>query len=468
MTACKPLSGDETCDLQKPVCTRCQRYPKGCVYNLSLVGQAVKPRPAKQQLSASRTGVAIDRQDQLDVTQSLEALANQPSLHLSSTLSSEQSRFFMHIFATETAPRLFPAAPDLFLKRMISASMQTPHLLYALLAAACSHHSRLVQDTSPSSKIACLRFTNLAISSLRSTISESSQRLPTETVATAMALCTNDVCNGNMHVWRTHLGGVRQLLNAFLAQEKSRWVQDSYIHSLVKWFTTLNLIASLSGQSHIGITSEAAKEPLNELLGQSSGYIDDVCGYSLELVPCLTQLSHLIHQQRMTASTSDDMLQDAMILQQSQLLENELFMLLDTTVSDTTMKSKGELALELQHTHRAFVHTALLHLHRRVQKLPISHPQVRADVAGIICAVQDIRPFSAANIIILWPVFSAGCETDMPSERCIIQGRMANMQSLGMGNFTRARDLLNLFWASRTTLQWDAFFAQLGLELVLF
>ncbi|PYI33999.1 hypothetical protein BP00DRAFT_455073 [Aspergillus indologenus CBS 114.80] len=456
------------CDLQKPVCTRCQRYPKGCIYNLSVVGQGVKPRPARQQLRASRIGVAVDRQDQLSIIQGLEALANQPSLYFSPALSSEQSRFFMHIFATETAPRLFPAAPDLFLQRMISASLQTPHLLYALLAAACSHHSRLVQDASPSSKIACLKFTNLAISGLRSTISESSQRLPTETVATAMALCTNDVCNGNMHVWRTHLSGVRQLLNAFLAQERSRWVQDSYIHSLVKWFTTLNLIASLSGQSHTAFTSEAAQEPLNELLGQGSGYIDDVCGYSLELVPCLTQVSHLTRQQRMTGSTADEMPQDALILQQSQSLENELFLLLDSTVSDMAMKSKGELALELQHTHHAFVHTALLHLHRRVQKLPISHPKVRADIAGIIRAIQDIRPFSAANILILWPVFSAGCEIDTSSERCVIQGRMANMQSLGMGNFTRARELLNLFWASGTTLQWDAFFAQLGLELVLF
>ncbi|RAL14859.1 transcription factor domain-containing protein [Aspergillus homomorphus CBS 101889] len=352
----------------------------------------------------------------------------------------------MHIFGTETAPRLFPAAPDLFLQRMISASLETPHLLYALLAVACSHHSRLVQDTSSSSKMSCLKFTNLAISSLRFTISGCSEKLSTETVATAMALCTNDVCNGNMHVWRTHLGGVRQLLNAFLLREKPCWVQDSYIQSLVKWFMTLDLIAGLSGHH---------------------GHIDDVCGYSLELVPCLTQLSRLVYQQHIIAGIQDEISQRT-VSQDTNYLEDKIRLLLGSSISDTTLRSKKELALELQYTHCAFVHAALLHLHRRVQKLPISHPKVRADVTGIIHAIVNIRPFSAANILILWPVFSAGCETAIHNERAVIQDRMANMQSLGMGNFTRARELLNRFWTSETSLPWDAYFAQLGLELVLF
>ncbi|PYH41580.1 transcription factor domain-containing protein [Aspergillus saccharolyticus JOP 1030-1] len=461
------------CDLLKPTCTRCQRYPKGCVYNLSVVDQISRSRPSRQQRHASPSEVAIVMQNRSIVIKSLEAIANQPLLNLSPVLSTEESRLFLHVFATETAPRLFPAAPDWFLQRMISASLETPHLLYSLLAAACSHHGRLVQDAGSSSQLACLKFTNLAMSNLRSTINGSARRLPPETVATALALCTNDVCNGNMHIWRTHLSGVRQLLNAFLAQDKPCWFQDPYIQSLIKWFTTLDLIASLSGQSHTEFIFEAVNEPLKEFFSQSPAYIDDVCGYSLELVPCLRHLSHLIHQQGMTACvvescSTDEVSQDAMILHQSHPLENELVRLLDSAVSDMTRKSKAELASELQHTHRAFVYSALLHLHRRVHKLSLGHPKVRAAVAGIIHAVQRIRPFSAANILILWPIFSAGCETALPSERGIIQARMVNMQSLGMGNFTRARELLNVFWASGTSLPWDAFFAQLGLELVLF
>jgi hypothetical protein len=59
-------------------------------------------------------------------------------------------------------------------------------------------------------------------------------------------------------------------------------------------------------------------------------------------------------------------------------------------------------------------------------------------------------------------------KTDDTKEREFIYNRMGDMQSLGMGNFTRARELLSTFWASETTLSWDMYFANLGLELVLF
>lgn len=55
----------------------------------------------------------------------------------------------MHIFSTKPASRLFPAAPGSFLRSMISTALDTPHLLYALLAAACSHHQSLGSGHQP-------------------------------------------------------------------------------------------------------------------------------------------------------------------------------------------------------------------------------------------------------------------------------------------------------------------------------
>ncbi|RAK96782.1 transcription factor domain-containing protein [Aspergillus ibericus CBS 121593] len=423
------------CDLRKPVCSRCARYPKGCIYTLSVSFVSPKSRPAK-------TPDPID----------LSILANQPCLTLSPFLSSTESKFFMHVLATQTAPVFFPAAPKLFVDRLISAALDTPHLLYALLASACSHHGRLIGDSTGTSRTACLKFTNRAISGLNSALNEPTQMLQPETAMTAMTLCTNDVCNGNMHVWRMHLAGVMRLLTAFLEQPFN--MADSFTLCLVKWFTTLDVLAGLSSSSSI------THGLLEHFVEAFPSEVDDICGYSLELVPVLTRIGQLAHQTDILSHQN---------VQEAEMLDLTLRLLLDRTVPSSTLTTHGpELVHELHHTHLAFVHCALLHLHRRVQGLPRDHPAVRDDIQNILTAIQHIRPFSQANILILWPVFSAGCETTVTAERDLIHTRMTNMRSLGMGNFTRARDMLEVFWASESPLPWDAYFAQQGLELVLF
>lgn len=370
----------------------------------------------------------------------------------------------MHVFSTETAPRLFPAAPDLFLQRMISASLETPHLLYALLAAACSHHGRLVQDPTRNSELACLKFTNKAISDLRSVISNSQCTLDAETVTAAMALCTNDVCNGNMHIWRTHLRGTMQLLTCLLGSEHASGAEGSYVNCLAKWFMTMDVLAGLSGLQ-AGCVHDAQTMPLS-MVGTDTTDVDDICGYSLDLIPILARLSDLILQRHTDASLGNEVPRDIDL--DAQILETELYSLVGRTVSDNVRSSRGELATELQETHHAFVYSALLHLHRRVQMLPKNSTKVLADIENILDAVAHIRPLSPANILILWPIFSVGCETEDPNQRSFVQDRMNNMQGFGMGNFTRAKRLLSTFWASGTSLPWDMYFARLGLELVLF
>lgn len=295
----------------------------------------------------------------------------------------------------------------------------------------------------------------MSISNLRSALSETNATLTAATVTTAMALCTNDVCNGNMQAWRTHLGGVMRLLGAFLDSQGTPRITDPYIQCLVKWFTTMDVLAGLSGLGTSGVISTDTM-----LLDRSSDllnpYVDDICGYSLKLAPLLARLSKLVQRQ---CHTEPGMQQG--ILAEAQKLEIEIISLVECGVS-------GGDSIELQSTHLAFVHSALLHLHRRVQILPRNHETVKEDIRKVITAVKDIPPFSSANILILWPMFSVGCESDDPKECEFIHNRMGDMQSLGMGNFTRGRELLNKFWTSETSLPWDMYFANLGLELVLF
>lgn len=377
----------------------------------------------------------------------------------------------MHIFATQTAQMLFPAAPQIFLQRMISAAMNTPHLLHALLASSCSHHSRLIQDSGPTSKTTCLKYTNLAIAGLGKALSDPEQVMKPETVATAMALCTNDVCNGNMEIWRTHLHGVLQILMRVLEHRRmSRsMMDDPFIQCLAKWFKTIDILAALSGV-HGECIHNPDSEPLNGLLDHGTWHVDEVSGYSLELIPLLAELSELARQTRLCTpgESGKGYAPSPETLIQAEKLEGELCRLLNRSVSNETLARGGSFALELQSTHLAFVHSALLHLHRRVQMHPKGHIKVRTDVTNILDSLRLIDPHSSVNVLILWPIFSAGCETENSEEQNMILSRMRNMRDRGMGNFTRARDVLREYWTIGIHLPWDIHLARLGLELVLF
>jgi hypothetical protein len=270
-----------------------------------------------------------------------------------------------------------------------------------------------------------------------------------------MALCTNDVCNGNMQTWRTHLGGVMRLLAGFLDSQGTVRISDPYIQCLVKWFTTMDVLAGLSGLN-TGDILDPEKGLLSRIIDHDSVYVDNICGYSLKLAPLLAKLSHLVQRQSQCGLELRD------LMKESRSLEDDILSLVDCRVAYI-----GD-HIELQHTHLAFGYSALLHLHRRVQMLPIDHELVKSDIKNLVHAVEQIPSFSSTNILILWPMFSAGCETNDDKERDFIHKRMGDMQNIGMGNFTRARELLSKYWASNSLLSWDSYFAGLGLELVLF
>lgn len=460
--------------MQKPVCSRCKRFPRGCHYDLSIISQT----PTRRRTPARLEGVArLEResiafaeftQDSVDMMQ----LVHQPLLNHSPFLLSEESRFLMHTFATQTAQMLFPAAPEFFLQRMISSAMETPHLLYALLASTCSHHSRLVQDSGPRPKMICLKYTNLAIAGLREALCDSEQVTKPETVTTAMALCTNDVCNGNMKIWRTHLRGVLRILMAVLEHQRVslKVMNDPFIQCLVKWFKTMDILAALSG-IHGECIHNPGNGPSNSLSNYTTWHVDEISGYSMELIPILAEVSNLASQIRPYESgetAENEYMPSPETMIQAEELESKLSQLLDRPVCNETLSRGDSFALELQSTHLAFVHSALLHLHRRVQMHPKGHIKVRTDVRNILDALSLIKPHSSMNILILWPIFSAGCETDDSEERNTISARMGNMQKLGMGNFTRSREVLRKYWISGGQLPWDVYLARLGLELVLF
>ncbi|KAL2826544.1 fungal-specific transcription factor domain-containing protein [Aspergillus pseudoustus] len=374
----------------------------------------------------------------------------------SAYMSRIQAKMSIRAILSETTTVVFPLASRTFLDRLLSSAMQTPHLLFALLASSDSHArrrlaSKPVNDTA-------LNYTNNAIAGLRAALSnDPNAHQPVEMAMTAMALCTNDVCDGNLDRFRVHLAGVRGMLMSGLLNSR----KDPFATYLFKWFAALDVSAGLS----LFHKSNPSSKKMNQawrvaLAGSSEDGVDDICGYSLDLLPILAEVGELARERYSHP-------EETALLSWGETLESRI-----TAVTGTAarypLEQLGEKETELRTTHAAFVHTALLHLHRRVYLLPKTHPTVRNDVRSILDTVRSVRSTSTANILLLWPIFSAGCETDEASERALLDERMAIMQEMGMGNFTRARDTLKRLWASETELRWDIWLAEQGVDLVLF
>ncbi|KAH8671592.1 fungal-specific transcription factor domain-containing protein [Xylariales sp. PMI_506] len=463
------------CDFKQPVCTRCTRWPRYCKYETNFVS-FTGPTEENNQLSPifPATSGTASRQPSspTQVTMLIPALSRQLSPHLQSS----EACFFMHHFATQTCRTLFPFAPQ-FGQSLMRAAVDTPYLLYAILAASCGHHMQLTCDNSQKTKTAILKFTSLSVTKLRETLQNSNQRLDSRPALTAMVLCTNDVCHGNLDAWETHLAGTKNALSALLRQPGDMTKSDEpYISYLVQWYATLDTIAVLSERFQGSVRDVRAWPTAFRSGGScsSGSAVDAISGYTADLLPLLLRLWNLTRM-RQAEPISGSFRADAGVdvpedysLTECLGIEREIMSLKDRTAPKAIDQSTGGAAGELYWTNAAFADAALLYLHRRVLNLPKYHSKVRTDVDNILQSVQRINADSLANILVLWPIFSAGWDTDILAERELLRERMLKMRRIGVGNFTRAYEILQEHWLSNTDQHWSSSISERGKELILF
>jgi hypothetical protein len=322
------------------------------------------------------------------------------------------------------------------------------------------------------------KFTNHGMAGLRAAMNDANEIYKMETISTALALCTSDVISGDLRMWRTHLRGTRDLLFAGIDHAKQLTILDPTRLFLMKWFAALDVFAGVSGL-HKGNIPDGCYWSIETTPDASQGRVDEFMGYSLELMPILARIGRMARLQQkrgkiMSASIDsedEEVRQELNTKTQYEVweMEDQLQALFER--SAPILESSPyppEVAEEMRHTHRLFVFTALLHLYRRVQELPRNHPKPAYAVYMILETLQKLRPRSPATILLLWPVFSAGCETEDPVQRQAIQDRMEEMWTFGMGNVDRARKAMVAYWDSGAQGRWDVFMDEQGWDFVLF
>lgn len=505
--------------------------PAAVVENSGLMSPAESFELVHQLLNASDQDY-VDIDDEITTQDPLEAdnlsllldhiptALNHPLIFMpSDLLLSSESRFFLHHYQLHTSSVIFPFSPQCnpLRETLLQAAVTTPHLLYSLLASACSHYNRLRGYSSPDMAKTVFKFTKPALAGLRTAVSDHSSAHKMETISTALALCTSDVISGDLSMWRTHLQGVKNLLFSAITRDNGEGGNASDGHSssikdfhrssltsaltitdptqliLMKWFAALDIFAGVSGLGKS--TLPDGHYWSSTTTDYSRGYVDDFLGYSLELMPLLAKIGRMARVQqkrakialaaaaasrtmmtndRDSADSEDEEAVEEMYahcqlrpetLVEIHSIESQLYTLFERSAPPTT---KPDMAEEMHLTHRIFVYAALLHLYRRVQNLPKSHIKPAHSVYMILETLEKLHTDSTANILILWPLFSAGCETDDAEQRQKIEESMRMMGRFGMGNVERARKAMEAYWEAGAEGRWDLFMEERGWDIVLF
>ncbi|KAK9365108.1 fungal-specific transcription factor domain-containing protein [Lipomyces kononenkoae] len=297
------------CDLLHPVCTRCSRYPRGCKYESKFVFMHRRTENDQSNITwLSNTSSSPHSHAGHQTISTQLSITGKPSIP-SPDLANKQTQMAVHQAIAKTATTVFPLASRSFVDRLLSSAIGSPPLLYALLACFGSHHSRRMTVSSSESHKTTLMFTNRAISGLRTALAhdDASKALKVETIMTAMALCTNDVCNGNLDVFRIHLKAIRRLLLSFISSlpiDAKGTNEDLLNVYLVKWFAALDVSAGLSlfyqnrqndDQRDNGGGSKYWTN--HRIFNPSEDVVDDICGYSLNLVPIFSEIGNLAQMQ---------------------------------------------------------------------------------------------------------------------------------------------------------------------------
>ena len=388
----------------------------------------------------------------------------------STNLGSWPCRFLLHHFCNYTTNTLFPLCSPAFRTSLVQYALSSSPLFNAILASACAHHSRLIRNVSGQDRYNSLYFTNRSVHELLALTRERQSRCWFEMFLTAMVLCTSAICSGNASSSRMHLNGALTLLNLRVHDgDDEATTTDPFYYTVLKWTSSLTILAS---------RDDRTLECLDGLSEPSYGTVDEFTGYSLELMPLLAQikdLARMCHQQRSCSAPRSDALEKetvltASLVAQIQDIESNLLGMLNRHVGWSTARHlKAKTLLEMEKCHSIFVYTALIDLYRRVQGLSRNDSKVCHVITECMYLLRGIEQGSTTNILLFWPIFTAGCETNDWVHHTEALARLQALKELGMGCVDTASRIMSDYWFSCSpTGCWDTFSEQNGYDIILF
>jgi hypothetical protein len=324
-------------------------------------------------------------------------------------------------------------------------AVQDDDLLSLLLAYSASHRARLLRQPEPATRIAL--WVQDIFPNLRKALDDPSKIISNANLATAIMLASLEIISpkafGVAVPWQRHLDTARQIIAARGGPQGMRTAArgDKVASFLWSWFAYLDVLGSLSG---VTTASSSSAWVLDYEASDETDYqIDCILGFTsrcVRLLSKIAELARICDNQRIGPdhTIQSDWKPSDETIARAEKLDRELSeSRLHPSKPCTHMQSSGEAAyqwdsLEMAATNEAFHWAGLVHLHRRILGKPSTHPDVQNAVREIHGALYKVRKCSSASACLLFPIFTAGCDTQDEKQRADILERIKGVERFGM------------------------------------
>lgn len=324
-------------------------------------------------------------------------------------------------------------------------AIEDDNILNLLLAYSASHRSRLLGHAEPYTRIA--RWTSGVFPSLRHALDDPSRKSSAATLATAIMLVSLKVISPSTFEvpirWESHLKTAREI---FLTRQKTdpdhfTGQVNSFLH---RWLVYLDLFGSLSSRhaepplfngTYWVLDTTTEGDPITDF--DKEFEIDCFTGFTPRCCSLLSRLSTLTHQcdnvrvdpaGRLFTSWNPPV---SVLARAEKLLRDMEEAGPDRT---STLKTHHWKSVEpgMAAMDEAYRLAGMIHLHRRVLGREASDPIVKDLVDALFESLDQVSRGGQEEVCVLFPLFTAGCESQNADQRRQVSERVQGFESVGM------------------------------------
>jgi len=350
-------------------------------------------------------------------------------------------------------------------RMIVPMALQTPSLLYATTALSAIHIQAL-HNQSESVKTApdIARLMALSLEHFRQELQNPSSKGSEALVATARTLCLAEIHSGaiNPNSWRAHIEGARALMKSSdAAGEDSLRSEGGFRRYLDRWYWSIVSLTALTGNGPpIGDISEFAP---SDLAGQRGlpDYLDDYWGFTVDLAAVFRQIGAAAWRNHQVEKDAQGFIEgeiDSSMEDEAATLESSVRQLMDRGASSEPSLYPGvaeglsaESVQQLSLCNKAFQHSALIQINRRLRKIPATSDQVQHSVQRILEYTRQIGPSSGLSpwVMLTTPLFIAGCEA-RGEDRDTVRRLLALLHdTIRVPNVLQSLKFLEQYWSNQ-------------------
>ncbi|KAH8158928.1 hypothetical protein CIB48_g9331 [Xylaria polymorpha] len=373
---------------------------------------------------------------------------------------------YFHHFIHNTARVLVPyddphANP--FRTILPQMAVKNDSLLALLLAYSASHRARFLNHPEPTLRIAF--WVDDIFPALREALDDPAHNFSNANLATAIMLTSLEIVSPKIFgydiPWQRHLGLAREVIMVRpggLRGFQTNFRQDPVNSFLFSWAAYLDVIGGLTGGPKDASSSWIFDYELDDI---DDGYdeIDCIMGFTTRCCYLLAKIADLARKcdaERIgdDLNVRENWTPSPQVAERAAVLKNAVEeSMKQDPVPCKHIHTTGDVEKwdkkEMEATNAAYHWAALVHLYRRILGRRSEDEDIQTAVENIVINLLRIRPGGTAESCLLFPMFTAGCDTQSEGHRSLILSRLTSAEKHGMTQVHNARRLMQRAWETK-------------------